>query len=187
MIWSLIDSYEIQTNQDILIGRDQGSWYSNCVRLSYRANRISDIHLQAPWISNRHMRIYSVVYDEETKEVEPFVYAQDLSSNGYNTWLLKKAHCWEPYVLSKGLAVLLSHGDGLRLCDGTRFEYNSNVLCYASSPELDAIRELEKNVHLYALILLPCWHPLVSRQLLRYHWTQARCGRLRYGIHGSGS
>ena len=100
------------------------------------------------------MRIYSIVYDEETKEVEPFVYAQDLSSNGHNAWLHKKTHCWEPYVLSKGASVLLSHGDRLRLCDGTIFLYYSSMQLYVSLPEPDELRELEKDVRMSIEVLL---------------------------------
>ena len=99
------------------------------------------------------MRVYPIVYDEDSKDVEPFVYAQDMSSNGHNTWLHKKAHSWEPYILSKGVAVLLSHGDGLRLCDGTTFVYDSQIRRHEPSLERDELREFEKEVGLSVVLL----------------------------------
>ena len=50
--------------------------------------------------------------------------------------------------MSKGTTVLLSHGNKLRLCDGTMFIYHS--YWYAQKPafpqEVDVLRELEVEV-----------------------------------------
>lgn len=112
------------------------------------ANIISRIHLEAPWISNRHFRIYSIVYDLET---EPFVYAEDLSSNGNNTWLYERDHCWEPCLIEKSTTILLSQGNKFRLCDGTTFVYHSDWTSpiMASSLVVDELQDLEKEVSIH--------------------------------------
>ncbi len=112
------------------------------------ANVFSQIHLGALWISNRHFRIYSIVYDTET---EPFVYAEDLSSNGNNTWLYKREQCWESCLMSKGTTFLLSHRNKLRLCDGTMLIYYCDWISQKSaSPEaVDELRKLEIEVSLH--------------------------------------
>lgn len=112
------------------------------------ANVFSHIHLEALWISNRHFRLYSIVYDTET---EPFVYVEDVSSNGNNTWLYKKDQCWESCAMSKGTTFLLSHRDKLRLCDGTMFIYHSDWIRQnsASLEDVDELRKLETEVSLH--------------------------------------
>jgi len=113
-----------------------------------RANVFSHVHLEAPWISNRHFRIYSIVYDTET---EPFVYAEDLSFNGNNTWLYERDQCWDSCLMSKGTTFLLSHRNKLRLCDGTMFIYYCDWICQksASPEEVDELRKLEREVSLH--------------------------------------
>jgi hypothetical protein len=91
------------------------------------------------------MRLYSINYDVGT---EPFLYAEDLSSQGNNTWLYKRQSTWERCIMERGGIKLLSDGDYLRLCDGTSLRYRSDYT--PSEPPLDSqqdeLRELEKNV-----------------------------------------
>lgn len=61
-----------------------------------------------PFISNKHLRIYTIIFDKDSpEEVAPLVYAQDLSRNGT---------LWNGSSMAKGAgAFLLSDGDVLRL------------------------------------------------------------------------
>lgn len=61
-----------------------------------------------PTVSNRHLKIYSVVHDLlSDSEIAPLVYAEDLSSNG---------SYWENSLIGRGNgAVLLSDGDKIRI------------------------------------------------------------------------
>lgn len=94
------------------------------------------------------MRLYSIDYDGI---IEPFLYIEDLSSQGNNTWLYKRDKHWERIVMSKGSIILLSHGDRIRLCDGTVFAFRSAHLSQAPSrpAEEDELRALEKDVGQY--------------------------------------
>lgn len=91
-----------------------------------------------PRISNRHVKIYSIVFDQCAKaEIKPLVYAEDLSSNG--TY-------WNDLFIGRGhSAVLLSDGDELRLSPSCTLVFravaeNSDVV------EVDATRRKEMTV-----------------------------------------
>ncbi|KAL2010194.1 hypothetical protein VTN00DRAFT_6001 [Thermoascus crustaceus] len=64
--------------------------------------------VEDPVVSNKHVRIYTIIFDHENpEEVAPLVYAQDLSRNGTS---------WNGSFIGKGTGgVLLSDGDVLRL------------------------------------------------------------------------
>ncbi|MCJ1383417.1 hypothetical protein MMC17_006531 [Xylographa soralifera] len=67
-----------------------------------------DITLPDPAISNRHVNIYSIMYEDDSQSgVEPLVYAEDLSSTN-GTY-------WNKSLIGKGKAALLSDRDELRL------------------------------------------------------------------------
>lgn len=72
-------------------------------------------------ISNRHIRIYSVIYDEIT---EPLVYAENLSRNGCS-WLHQRGFKYQKYSIDRGNAVLLSDGDEIILCDRSTFTFRA--------------------------------------------------------------
>ncbi|KAL8689292.1 MAG: hypothetical protein Q9218_005004 [Villophora microphyllina] len=76
-----------------------------------------------PTISNVHLRIYSIRYDPG---VEPFVYAENLSMNGFE-WLHQRGTAWDAFPVSKGKAVLLSGGDKIRLCNQTIFLFETRL------------------------------------------------------------
>ena len=105
----------------------------------------SPIVVDAPWISNRHIRIFSVIY---TEEVEPLLYVEDVSSQGNNTWMYKRDKFWERIIMAKGGIMLLCHGDRLRLCDGTVFAFRSAHVnqSLATQTGKDELRDLEKEV-----------------------------------------
>ena len=72
-------------------------------------------------ISNRHIRIYSVIYDETT---EPLVYAENLSRNGCS-WLQRRGSKYQKYSIDRGNAFLLSDGDKITLCDRSTFTFRA--------------------------------------------------------------
>ncbi|KAL8695966.1 MAG: hypothetical protein Q9224_003045 [Gallowayella concinna] len=80
--------------------------------------------LPAPTISNVHLRLYSIRYDPD---VEPFVYAENLSLNGVD-WVHWCGTSLVTYPVPRGQAILLSSGDKLCLCDQTReLERNAQI------------------------------------------------------------
>ena len=91
------------------------------------------------------MRLYSILYEPDT---EPFVYVEDLSSQGNNTWLYQRGDVWERCVMERRSIRLLSDGDRLRLCDGTMFAFRSIQVTQPppSVEERDELRELEQDV-----------------------------------------
>lgn len=103
---------EIYNGEDILIGRDSKS---------------CQITVNEPTISNRHLRIYSIIYEANLDPIQGFVYAEDLSTNG-SYWQYKRGSHWSEAHTGKENAVLLSDGDQIRLCDGSCFAFHSALL-----------------------------------------------------------
>ena len=70
--------------------------------------RYSQYVIDDPCISNKHLRVYTILFDRDNPgEVTPLVYVQDLSMNGTT---------WNDYQMGKGSgSFLLSHGDMLKL------------------------------------------------------------------------
>ncbi|KAF2273876.1 kinase-like protein [Westerdykella ornata] len=82
-----------------------------------------------PVISNRHLRIHCILYEQDpVSGIPPFVYATDLSTNGT---YLKKANSECASSQSGGIrmtrnsAFLLDDGDELRLSDSVTLVYRS--------------------------------------------------------------
>lgn len=96
------------------------------------------------------MRLYSIDYDAG---IEPFLYVEDLSSQGNNAWLYKRQSTWERCMMEKGSVMLLSDGNRLQLCDGTVLRYRSGCAPSTSSVDIqrDELREIEKEVGRF------CW------------------------------
>ena len=94
-----------------------------CSKLTSR----SKLHTNDPTISRRHLKIYSIVYDEDEKtDIQPLVYAENLSSCGMY---------WNGNYVSKGQGgILLSKNDELKLSP-------SLTLTFSTSPDLDDIGE----------------------------------------------
>ncbi|KAJ5573873.1 uncharacterized protein N7459_008300 [Penicillium hispanicum] len=107
------DPLQIYSGQEIFVGRDK----RNCQCL-----------VEDPFVSNKHLRIYTVLYDEDNpQDVPPLVYAQDLSLNGST---------WNNYPMGKGKGgFLLSHGDVLQVSIGIFFQFRStarNENCFST-------------------------------------------------------
>ena len=88
------------------------------------ANLNSQIVVNEPTISNRHLRIYSIVYEANIDPMQGFVYAEDLSTNG-SYWQYMRGSHWIEAHMGKENAVLLSDGEKIRLCDGSCFVFRS--------------------------------------------------------------
>src|SRR5271169_6324084 len=86
--------------------------YSNSCMLTESSQHVLD----DPVISNKHLRVYSVVYNgEKPNDVAPLVYAEDLSRNGT---------FWNGSLIGKGNGgFLLSDDDTLRVSTKTYFTF----------------------------------------------------------------
>lgn len=74
-------------------------------------------------VSNKHLRIYTIIYDEiNPSEVAPLVYAQDVSSNGTR---------WNGYPMN-GKSFLLSDGDVLQILPDFHLKFESAT--YTKNP-----------------------------------------------------
>lgn len=68
-------------------------------------------HIDKSTISGRHLKIYSINYETDNREIDPLVYATDLSRNGTT---------WNGTLIGKDQSVLLSDCDALAF--GSRSE-----------------------------------------------------------------
>jgi FHA domain len=77
---------------------------------------ISQHVVQDPVVSNRHLRIYTIIFEnDKSNDVAPLVYAEDVSRNG--TY-------WNGSVIRRGSGgVLLSDGDTLRISSRVTFQF----------------------------------------------------------------
>lgn len=78
----------------------------------------SQFHISNPFVSNKHVRVYSILFDQDNlDEISPLVYAQDLSMNGT---------FWNDYRVGKGKgSFLLSDGDILRVAVGVHIQFKA--------------------------------------------------------------
>lgn len=105
----------IYVGHDTTVGRDQSKWWdfliwNTILELRYASQWV----LADPYLSTKHLRIYSVVYENEDEhELEYLVYCEDLSRHG--TY-------WNGSLIGRGNGgFLLSNGDKLRLSRQTTF------------------------------------------------------------------
>ncbi|KAJ5495188.1 hypothetical protein N7539_000304 [Penicillium diatomitis] len=101
----VVTTVEVYSNIEVFVGRDAKRWRSQ-------------IHVASPFVSSRHVRIYTVVYDAgDLENVPPLVYAEDLSTNG--TY-------WNSHVMRKGYASsLLCDGDTLEIAGHSQIQFKS--------------------------------------------------------------
>ncbi|KAL4817103.1 kinase-like domain-containing protein [Aspergillus spinulosporus] len=114
--WSPLAIY---SRQEIYVGRD---------------SRKCQYVVKDPFVSNKHLWIYTVIFDQDNpEEVAPLVYAQDISMNG---------SLWNNYRMGNGRSsYLLSDGDILRLSEGVYLIYRS--LNYVQPTYFDPFQALE--------------------------------------------
>lgn len=98
---------------------------------------ISQYTIHDPCVSNKHLRIYTIIYDDENPtEVAPLVYAEDLSRNG--TY-------WNGSLIGKGNGgFLLSNDDTLRLSSSTLLRFEHGVI--DDKPGFELTQESEMKV-----------------------------------------
>ncbi|TKA82438.1 hypothetical protein B0A49_00037 [Cryomyces minteri] len=107
-------------------------------------------HLRDPTISNRQLRIYSIVYEDSANdETLPLVYAEDLSTNG--TYLRRNSQDGNEdpqnpnQLMGRAMGgILLSDGDELYLTPTLLLTYFSNAQFETSPQELDTAVKSEK-------------------------------------------
>lgn len=116
---------EIYSGSEVFIGRNAKTWYVNPPPPSSKSSSSyidicyphSQYHLSSQYVSNKHVRIYSVLYDESGLEVPPLVYAQDLSLNVTH---------WNGFPMGNtNGSFLLSDGDTLTIVPDVYVRYHS--------------------------------------------------------------
>ncbi|EAW12828.1 FHA domain-containing serine/threonine-protein kinase [Aspergillus clavatus NRRL 1] len=90
-----------------------------------------------PVVSNRHLRIYTIIFDRDNPdEVAPLVYAQDISLNGTS---------WNNYPMGKGNgSFLLSDGDVLKLSPDFHLLYRREA--HKDENHFDMLQTVEMRV-----------------------------------------
>lgn len=99
--------------------------------------RYSQYVIDDPCISNKHLRVYTILFDQDNPgEVTPLVYVQDLSMNGTT---------WNDYQMHKGSgSFLLSHGDMLKLTPGVYLVFRCEQR--VRQPGFDMLQKVEMKV-----------------------------------------
>lgn len=127
--------FAVFRDEEVFIGRDADNWYLTSLECFCDTNFCSQVVVQDPTVSNKHCRVYTIVYDDQ---IEPLIYIEDLSSNG--TY-------WNGSLLGRGNeAALLSNGDRIRI--SARISYTFQALRTLKSEPVDDIQEAEKRVSL---------------------------------------
>ena len=134
---------------------------------------ISDLCFNDQTVSCRHLKIYSIVYDQDDlRDVKPLIYAEDLSSNG--TY-------WNEALIGRGTsAILLSHGDRLRISPKITLQFHA-LLDYETDGA-DCSQTLEMKVR---QTLNPSHEPnaeVVQHFAESYHVTKRKLGSGGHGV-----
>ncbi|KAM5456209.1 putative non-specific serine/threonine protein kinase [Microsporum audouinii] len=110
--------WKLFANEELIVGRNANSWWALTspiakVVLISVVDSYSQLVIDDPTVSNTHLRIYTIIFDQENpSQVAPLVYVQDLSLNGA---------FWNGIKIGKGNA-------GFLLSDGDMVEISSNVI-----------------------------------------------------------
>lgn len=139
----------------------------------------SQYAINNPFISNKHLRIYTILFDRENpSDVAPLVYAQDLSLNGT---------LWNDIPMGKGNgSFLLSDGDTLRLSPGIilRFQQCPDNTGNATAEGcFDALQRAEMKVCLSVPLLFCIRYLIMQQQIFKdqYAITPRKLGSGAYG------
>lgn len=147
---------------------------------SYSLGKTQDFSqyvLPDPYVSKRHLRVYTVVYaNDEPNEIDVLVYAEDLSHNGT---------FWNGSLIGKGNGgFLLCHGDILRLSRNTNLSFVALTESPRASPfDLTQEREMAVGTHL-SLYEATADRDLAISRKIRRHGQTTRSGSIRQGFHG---
>lgn len=125
------------------MGRDRSNWsvIAKCISKEL-VNGLSDIFIDDITVSNEHLRIYSIAYDPSALDIDAFVYAQDLSSNG-SDWIQRLERTWRTYPIGKSNAFLISDGDEINLRNGISLAFVLNCSEKQSGPK-DIVNERQE-------------------------------------------
>jgi hypothetical protein len=123
----------VYSNSEILVGRDAKRWYDQPRVFNGSAAHVrSNYVLSSPIVSNIHLRIYCILYEESP----PLVYCEDLSRNGT---------AWNSVTIGKGKGgVLLSEGDGVTIGRAVKLTFHQNFT--PTIEPMNEVQEAEKEV-----------------------------------------
>jgi hypothetical protein len=112
--------------------------------LTDRLSLSSQYVVDDPVVSNKHLRIYNIVYDHDNpREVAPLVYAQDMSLNGTR---------WNGALIDRSNGgVLLSDGDILQLSPALYLLFR----CCSSQQMTDPFSPLQRREMKVSISSLP--------------------------------
>jgi serine/threonine protein kinase len=99
-------------------------------------------------VSNKHLRIYTIIFDDDndqSEDIAPLVYAEDLSRNG---------SYWNGSLVGKGNGVLLSAGDTLRVSPRVYFQFQPRT-SDARGKAFDLTQECEMRVSGCSEVMVP--------------------------------
>ncbi|KAL1608366.1 hypothetical protein SLS60_003307 [Paraconiothyrium brasiliense] len=125
--------------EDSLVSQDLIDVHGNEQFYLGRNPALCERHWLDPTISNKHLQIHCILYDESGGDgVPPLVYATDVSSNGTlltknNTACATSLASREVFMTRKRGAFLLSDGDELRISDSVTLIYRETEP-HAESP-----------------------------------------------------
>lgn len=128
--------------------------------------------IEDPFISNRHLRIYTIIFDHDNPEdVAPLVYAQDISMNGTT---------WNDYPMGKGgSSFLLSSGDMLRLSPTSYLMFRTRR--FMEEDSFDSVQQIEMGVRYLLSKLVGC--SLINQAFEnQYVVTERKLGSGAYGM-----
>lgn len=132
------NEFIIYSNDEVYIGRDKKRWYVLLYPTQWPLTQPhSQYVIEDPFISNIHLRIYTIVFDHDNPEdLAPLVYAQDISMNGT---------MWNDYPMGKGSgSFLLSSGDMLQLSPNSYLMFRRKRVMEEDS--FDLLQQLEMEV-----------------------------------------
>ncbi|OKP00910.1 Meiosis-specific serine/threonine-protein kinase mek1 [Penicillium subrubescens] len=92
--------------------------YASNFQIDLSYSRGSQFHITNLFVSNKHVRVYTILFDQDNLGgIPPLVYAQDLSMNGT---------FWNDYRMGKDKgSFLLTDGDLLRVAVGIHVQFKS--------------------------------------------------------------
>ncbi|EZF32042.1 CAMK protein kinase [Trichophyton interdigitale] len=112
--------WKLFANEEFIVGRNSSACH---------------LAVDDPVVSNIHLRIYSIIFDQENPtQVAPLVYVQDLSRNGV---------FWNGVKIGKGSGeFLLSDGDMVKVCSSVVIEYRGERVLQTPFDQVQ-IREMK--------------------------------------------
>ena len=126
------------TKRSLSVATRTDGGYLNTIVPRFQLISASQHVVQDAVVSNKHFRVYTVIFDDDQSDgIPPLVYAEDLSRNG--TY-------WNGSLIGKGNGgVLLSDGDTLRISTRIHYRFFQAVKQNEEQP-FDLTQECEMKV-----------------------------------------